>query len=287
MITVKIQGGLGNQIFQYAAGRALSKKTSQKLCLDISDYSIRTNTDKFTARKFDLDKLNIKAIKTEKSVKKLSVLTRFKNKLTGLNYFHEKGMNYNENFEFLNGNIYLEGYFQSEKYFREIRKDLLHEINNENVKTTEFLHYKNEMNKTHSVAVHIRRGDYASNAYIQSVHGTCSPEYYFNAFKKMEESGKDIRYYFFSDEPEWAMNHLAKDRNVTMVSLKQKDAHIAEMLLQAESKSNIIANSSFSWWGAWLNNHPEKMVIAPSKWYVDTVKNSQTSDLLPETWFRL
>lgn len=289
MITVKIEGGLGNQMFQYAAGRMLSVKHAVPLSLDLSAFVVDKSSGIYTGRKFELDQLNIKStIINEEKVKSI-FFRKLKDRISGKQYYYEKSLNFDNSVLNLPANAYLEGYFQSEKYFSVIRDVLLEELNYfvQEKDKEEYLFFSKQMQQTNSVAVHVRRGDFANNSYIQSVHGTCSVEYYDEAINKLSGLFNSASFFLFSDDLDWALRNIGKSFNVIPVNLKSPNAHFLEMKLMSLAKANIIANSSFSWWAAWLNDNPEKRVIAPKKWYVDTLKNSQTSDLLPDSWIRL
>lgn len=287
MITVKLQGGLGNQMFQYAVAKTLAIKNNSGVQLDVSDYNIRNSNEKFTARKYELNQLSINAKLRHQPFLNNSLLKRIRNKFIGQKFYFEKGLMHDSNVLSLKGSIYLEGYFQNEIYFSEIRELLLKEFSSSLSNNMDFITKRSEMQEKYSVAVHIRRGDYSSNSYINSVHGTCSKEYYLEAFDYLENKFGNIRYYFFSDDLNWSLNHLAGKREIIPVHFNSPDSHILEMQLMREAHSLIIANSSFSWWGAWLNNNPEKIVIAPRNWFVDPVKNMQSTQIVPQPWIRL
>lgn len=289
MITVKIEGGLGNQMFQYAAGRMLSVKHTVPLSLDLSAFAVDKSSGIYTGRKFELDQLNIKSTISNEEKVKSTFFRKLKDKISGKQYYYEETLNFDNSVLDLPSNAYLEGYFQSEKYFSVIRDVLLEEFRYpvQERDKEEFLFFSKQIQRTNSVAIHVRRGDFANNEFIQSVHGTCSVEYYDEAIKKLSELFNPASFFLFSDDLDWAVRNIGKSFTVIPVKLETANAHFLEMRLMSQAKANIIANSSFSWWAAWLNSNPEKRVIAPEKWYVDTVKNNQTSDLLPDSWIRL
>jgi hypothetical protein len=131
----------------------------------------------------------------------------------------------------------------------------------------------------------VRRGDYVTSPKTNSVHGTCSLEYYYDSFNLIEKQHKNSHYFIFSDDIEWCKQNLEFIKNKTFIELSANERDHEEMYLMSQCKHNIIANSSFSWWGAWLNQNPDKMVIAPKKWFHDQQIN--TNDLIPDTWIRI
>ena len=136
--------------------------------------------------------------------------------------------------------------------------------------------------------MHVRRGDYVNDTATRSVHGACSVEYYTNAFAYMQQQFPDAAFIFFSDEPAWVHDTFIKHLPGSMVMQNNNGADSwKDMYLMSQCNHHIIANSSFSWWGAWLNSKKDKTVIAPKQWFADTIKNETTTDLIPGNWIRL
>lgn len=302
MIITKIQGGLGNQIFQYAIGRHLAKINNTELKFDISYYkTIKKNK---AHRKYLLNNFNIKEkFINEKDLKKISItcienrsfLSRAKMRL--LKYIeemtpiHKRSYIKEPYFNFCadvlnakNKNIYLYGHWQNEKYFKNIeniiRKEftLKNKISDNNQKIT------NIIKNTQSISIHIRRGDYAENKETNQYHGLCSLKYYYDAIKKITKYIKNPNFFVFSDDIEWVKNNLKTKFPLIFVSGNNiKDYE--ELILMSKCKHNIIANSTFSWWGAWLNNNQNKIVIAPKKWFNNSPNNIK--DLYPKIWIKI
>ena len=184
------------------------------------------------------------------------------------------------------GHFYIEGYWQNYKYFNEI-KELLE-------KDFVFPEYINESDKemaekiknSNSVGIHVRRGDYSSNPRINQYHGTCSLEYYQKAAKTLENRFSDLKYFLFSDDPEWVNDNFNFLNNFKIVS-DGKRSELDEMHLLSDCKHQIIANSSFSWWGAWLNKNPEKVIIAPERWFLDEEKQKQSKNITLDEWIKI
>jgi len=295
MIIVKLMGGLGNQMFQYAIGRQLSIINGTVLKLDLSFLLDRTPREHFTFRDFDLGVFNIEADYTVDSdianfinndlISKLQRIFRQKKLI------NEASLSFQPNVLNLGDNVYLDGYWQCEKYFNSIRNEILNDFTlnqstlgklHENVLLQET---KELMLKSNSVSVHFRRGDYISDNATNNFHGICSTEYYQDAIKLIAQKIQSPHFFLFSDDTEWLLNNRIIDNFPTTV-VKTSDMHL-DMYLMSLCKNNIIANSSFSWWGAWLNRNIEKLVIAPQRWFANHERNQQTMDLIPQNWIRL
>ncbi|HED37756.1 MAG TPA: alpha-1,2-fucosyltransferase [Ignavibacteria bacterium] len=288
MIIIKLKGGLGNQLFQYTLGRSLEFVHHKQVKFDLSWF------DKFPQRKYNLSNFNTKvdiATKIE-----IIMLREWKMKKDGRRYFplnlfrkkhalhiEENYYHYQDKILEVRNNTYLDGNWQSEKYFKNIENIIRKEITlkekvNENLKRN-----MQEIKECNSVSLHIRRGDYTT-VKVQCILKLCSPEYYNQAIEFVKNKTKKPTFFIFSDDMEWVRNNIETHTPTIFVSdgnLKDYE----ELILMSRCKHNIIANSSFSWWGAWLNDNQNKIVIAPKKWFKDTSKN--TKDLIPESWIKL
>ncbi|NUN65842.1 alpha-1,2-fucosyltransferase [Pseudanabaena biceps] len=295
MIIVKLQGGLGNQMFQYAIGKKLSLLNKTELKLDLSFLLDRTPRPNFTYRDYNLNIFNLKIeFATQEEIKpfinyldskiKRKIYTYLflgkKNK-----YINEKKCNFNPDIFKLTGNIYLDGYWQTEKYFNDIKNILYNDFI---VKTNQ--DQKNQdvaktIKNTNSVSIHIRRGDYIDNKQIYHFHGICDLNYYYNCVNLLLKKLKNPNFFIFSDDHQWMKENLKLDYPMTFVDHNDASKNYEDLRLMSQCKHNIIANSSFSWWGAWLNQNPDKIVYAPQKWFNDTSKKTQ--DLIPDQWIRV
>lgn len=291
MIIVKLQGGLGNQMFQHSFGKKIALKTNAPLKYDVSWYS--QNFNDVTRREilislfempFNVMSSNNVFIRTEKS----SLFEIIKKRISGnyvCNILKEGDLSWDRKIE-KRGHFYVEGYWQNYKYFNEI-KELLE-------KDFRFPEYKNEPDKemaeniknSNSVGIHIRRGDYSNNPRINQYHGTCSLEYYQKASQTLEKKFSNLKYFLFSDDPEWVNDNFNFLHNFKIVS-DGKRSELDEMHLLSDCKHQIIANSSFSWWGAWLNKNSEKVIIAPERWFLDEEKQKQSKNITPDEWIKL
>ena len=301
MIIVKLMGGLGNQLFQYAFGSSLAQKLNQEIVYDIS-WFIHERT-----RSLKLDSLglalkyktsgNIYVIfkklaiycsarsKLIRSFKPLQLLetvyelkTSFFNTIVKESDFDIEKLNYNKNY-------YLDGYWQNLEYFEDIRNLILSSIRFPEFQNAQDLNLKTQICNSESVAIHIRRGDYVSDPWANQTLGTCSIDYYQKAAEHIMSKHTNAKFFLFSDDPDFVKINFRFLPDAILVSNNRR-SEIDELNLMHLCKHFIIANSSFSWWGAWLNQNQEKNVIAPKQWYknVETDKNCK---IVPENWVRL
>ncbi len=288
MIIVKLLGGLGNQMFQYALGRNLALKNGVSLKMDIG--AIGVESPKGTARNYNLHVFNIEEnlASPDEIIFYQSQpndgLSKIKN-ITRLKSFTERQFNFDPEILNLPDNVYLQGFWQTEKYFKSIknviRKDFMvkippSEANQEIIK---------EITGLNSVSLHIRRGDYVLNTKVKQIHGICSLAYYTRAITLIAERYPDIHLFVFSDDIGWAKKNLRPHHPLTFVDINDDFTNYEDLRLMSLCKHNIIANSSFSWWGAWLNSNSDKLVIAPKQWFAYNGFN--TSDLIPEAWIKI
>jgi len=297
MIIVQLLGGIGNQMFQYAMARRLAYKRNVELKLDISIY--KSYPQKCTIRTYDLACFNIQEkFATRMEIEKLDMsqsrgINRIKYKILKLvnkgkinrtvlkeenNYFNPDVLN-------AGNNLYIKGYWQSEKYFADIKGIIQSDFT---IKYT--LEGKNKesakiIDDTTSVSLHIRRGDYISDRKTNQFHGICSLDYYKTGINILIDKFGKLNLFVFSDDIDWVKENLKTDLPTAYIDHNTHGKHYEDMRLMSLCKHNIIANSSFSWWGAWLNRNPDKVVIAPIKWFNNLSANS--NDIIPENWVRI
>lgn len=278
MITIKLMGGLGNQMFQYAAARGLADINNTDVLLDLSwfnqEFDVNTTAREYELNCFKLDNISSKFTGSFSQ----RVAHKFAKK------YREPHYHYDSSVRHLPKNTELFGYFQSEKYFLHSRDRLL----------TDFTWAKPAMGKNtkllnkisadvSSVSIHVRRGDYITNDAAAKFHGTANVKYYLAAVSKLATQVKAPHLYIFSDEPDWCSRHLKFSYPTEYISHNTVGSE--DMRLMVHCRHNIIANSSFSWWGAWLNQNPKKVVIAPKVWFAH--KESNTNDVVPKSWQRI
>jgi GT2 family glycosyltransferase/radical SAM superfamily enzyme YgiQ (UPF0313 family) len=271
MIVVRLIGGLGNQMFQYALGRSLSQMHNVPLKLDISGF------DSYKLRNYSLDSYNIVAdIATEHDLKYLY------NKNSVI---EETGFNFNPDIFKITPPVYLIGSWQSEKYFNSI-KDIIK--NDFTIKQPLDIHNASiatQIQMCNSIAIHIRRGDYISNCETNQFHGVCSLDYYLFSIREIAKYVDNLHVFIFSDDHDWVRSNLKFDYPSTYVNHNGPVKDYLDLWLISQCKHQIIANSSFSWWGAWLNPNPQKIVFSPEKWFASADLDS--TDLIPDSWFKI
>jgi len=251
MITTKLQGGLGNQLFQWAATKALSIKHNTDYAFDFS-Y--------FNSNQWNLELNKFKKIILKKHNESISL-----NIVTDDFYFKK-----------IENDSLLDGYWQSEKYFNEIdcliREDL--KIEN-NIK--EYIVNKYSILNENTVSLHVRRGDYIN---IQNFHPLQTIDYYKNAYDTINENS--INVLILSDDVNWCKKNI-KFNNTSYI---ENETNIVDLYIMSLCKHNIIANSSFSWWGAWLNENKNKKIVCPINWFGKET-NIYTGDIAPEKWLKV
>ena len=291
MIIIKLQGGLGNQLFQYAIARYFAIKNNAQVKLDISWYQTQT------FRKYELDNLNITG-----DIAVLNEINKFKKyqyKNGGgifrylyntfianeKKYIREKSFVFSKSILEVKDNAYLDGIWFSEKYFSSVSDTIRREITLKIPLHTNLDQIRQIMRDTESVSICIRRTDFTNNPKVSAIHGLLPMEYYDMAIEKIKEKLINPNFFIFSDDIEWAKQNFKIKYPTYFVSDPNTLDACQQLMLMSECKHNISANSSFSWWGAWLCTNPNKIIIVPKKWFKEESRN--TDDLIPESWIKL
>lgn len=295
MVIVRLMGGLGNQMFQYATAYAVSKSINAPLYIDKTFLEQKNITKEYTLRDYELWKLNVNPkFITKKQIVFLKLKSRLRsllgfgfNLLPSIIYYTDEDFNKLFNLNPLkNEVICLTGYWQSEELIKSIRGEILNQFSLSQQLDNFNVELVNNITSENSVSIHIRRGDYISNISANQFHGLCSINYYYTAIEMIIKSVENPSFYFFSDDMEWVKKEfkIADCYKVIYVDHNQNDNHF-DLLLMAKCKHNIIANSSFSWWGAWLNQNNEKIVIAPQKWFA--LDNDMNNKIILHNWIKI
>lgn len=292
-VIARIIGGLGNQMFQYAMAKSLAIRNSTDLYLDtrlIKNYRLHSGFE--LDRVFDLnvriatdeDLYGFLGWKSKRIVEKLLGKNAFR-AFRGKNYYIEEGISYNARFWNLPPTCFVAGNWQSEKYFHDyeniIRKDFVFSTSLQGSNRT----IADKIDTSNSVSVHIRRGDYYHNAATNRIHGTCPLEYYHKAISRLNETLFKPVFFIFSDDIEWVKNNIKFSSCHHYINNNIGLDSWIDMHLISLCKHHIIANSSFSWWGAWLCDHSDKIVVAPNIWFKEPSYDSK--DIVPENWIKL
>lgn len=284
MIITRLMGGLGNQMFQYALGKMLAEIHHTKLKLDLSWFE---NFGESTPRVYELGIFNIKedfSSSLENYFFKNKVHFKYL-KLNSKRHIIQQKFEFEPKVLNLPNNVYIDGYWQSEKYFDQIEYIIRNEFTFKLPLTGQNLEISKKISDSNSISLHIRRGDYVLNPETNAHHGICSLEYYKKAVDLISSRIENPSFFVFSDDLNWARENLKIPFETIFIDWNTKENSYIDMQLMSMCKHNIVANSSFSWWGAWLNQNGKKIVIAPDKWLNDITKN--TSDLVNESWIKL
>lgn len=278
-------------MFQYAAGFALADRLGVDLKLDLSEF------ETYFLRRYELGRFNINSqIATSDESSGIVINpSRSQRIYSRLGYyfgfdlhkiaFKENEFRYNKTFEKLKHPVYLNGYWQSERYFHSAERKLRNEFTLNDNLSEESQRILEEILQCSAVSVHIRRGDYVTNPSAASIHGVCALEYYYSAIRFISTHVKNPVFFVFSDDPHWAKDNLNIGQSIRIIEANGPDRGVEDMWLMKSCRHHIVANSSFSWWAAWLNDSTEKIVIAPKVWFLDT--GIDTRDLVPATWHRI
>jgi hypothetical protein len=286
MIITKLKGGLGNQMFQYAAGRSLSILRKTELKLDLSFYK---NLDP-AYRRYQMSAFNtIENIASKAEVEKMQKNSLWRSLERSLPYSMRSTIVNNDlffdpNFFRIRDNTYIEGNWQNEKYFCNISDNIKSEFSLRKAVTENFESISERISKSHSISLHIRRGDYLSPKF-SNIYPVLSSEYYAKAAAHFDSLLSDPIFFVFSDDLDWAKKNLNIPYPSVFVDLSGENKDAEEMVLMSRCRHNIIANSSFSWWGAWLNRNPDKIVISPKKWF--NILKAYEESIIPKEWLTI
>lgn len=291
MKIVNILGGLGNQMFQYALALALQCQCKEKSEIRIDPrafrgYPIHNGYELKRIFNVEIPEASISEVMRVAYPflnYRIWQLCRLLPQRSTMKY-EWKSMAYDERVFTDTRNLYLIGYWQTEHYFSSIRNEILKAFafpsftpNSQNETLSK------EMQQRRSVAIHIRRGDYLK---ISNTSGICTIDYYKKAITCIQESSSPELFAIFSDDMDWCMEQFGAiigNADIRFVNWNKGKESFRDMQLMSLCKHNIIANSSFSWWGAWLNQNPDKIVIAPSRW----MNSEGWSEIIPEDWITI
>jgi hypothetical protein len=260
-------------------------------------FDIQTigNTSRHTPRSFNLEALNLNITAAEAYKNKYinpfirhELLTKLERKLVQImpclnrNYIVQNL--YKSQYNKLNyrNNCYYDGYWQSEKYFEPVKDIIRRELEFIPILGERNTEHLNRIESSRSVSIHVRRGDYVSLKSNLDLYQSCSIEYYQTAIEFLENKIIQPQFYIFSDDPEWAKDNFKGEKFRFIDNNSQSP--VIDLFLMKKCQHNVIANSSFSWWGAWLNNNPDKIVIAPKKWFKN---NWSDTDIIPDNWTKI
>ncbi len=291
MIITRLRGGLGNQMFQYALGRHLSLSKNIPLKFDVQK---KTNSFYIVEDyRYCLEAFNIDIKNNQASDKYIEDFRHYKQRTGALafitnilwadknRYVQEKSRGFGADFP--DNNFYLEGFWQSELYFKESRETLLKDFSLQEYLTGTDAELEKDITSSHAISLHIRRQDYANNTRTKNKHGLLTETYYNRALEKLLGLDKTPpKLFVFSDDIEWVKKNMDFGHKTAYAEGAIDTPH-RDIYLMSKCVHNIVANSSFSWWGAWLNQNPDKIVIAPEKWLVQA-SDEENRRRIPPDW---
>lgn len=293
MIIVRLIGGLGNQLFQYSLGRQLAKINNTELKLDVAGFA------KYPLRSYGLGVFQIQeSFATRSDVRAVAGIGwRLAQRLRGrigcpphhrrTGYILETEPGFDPEILQLPDNVYLDGYWQSEQYFSAIMTSIRRELT---VMTPQYgrnLELATLIRVCNSVSIHIRRGDYVTDPQTNRFHGECSLDYYATCISEMSKMTESPHFFVFSDDTEWARANLKLSSQMTFVDHNGPSDAYEDLRLMSQCRHHVIANSSFSWWGAWLNASQNKIVFAPKQWLAAENLKGKSDEIIPAAWNRV
>lgn len=291
MIITRLIGGLGNQLFQYAVGRHLAEIHKTELKINTSGFETY-KLHKYSLWPFNIQEnfassQEIESLTAQERVGGESMLARVLRKTLkpAKTHIREKELfSFDPKILRLPDGVYLDGYWQTEKYFVDITGIIRQEATVKFQQTGKDKGLADMIASTESVSLHIRRGDYVSNPKTKQVHGICGIDYYARCVEHIAQIVKNPHFFIFSDDSEWVRTNLKLPYPNTLVDHNDADKNYEDLRLMSQCRYNIIANSSFSWWGAWLNPRKNKLVLAPKRWLAK--RGVSYVDIIPARWIR-
>ena len=286
MIVSRLIGGLGNQMFQYAAGRALAERLGVPFRIDrraFADYKTHAfGMACFDAPLSDAPGHLVPNMPGEGRFHR--ILRRFRP--GPLRLYAERTFTFDEQVIGLPDNTYLDGYWQSERYFGDVAEVIRADFAIRNPPSAANQRWLEQIASTNSVSLHIRRGDYVSTPAAAAFHGTCDIDYYERAVTYLRDlTGLDLVAYVFSDDPDWVAANLKLPGEMYLVRDNDAASNYEDLRLMTACRHHVIANSSFSWWGAWLDGRKDSITVAPLRWFAGNTPDPR--DLLPARWVRM
>jgi len=256
MVTVNLMGGLGNQLFQYAYSRALAAQGREVYLTNIQVVNVTDH------RIYSLDGFN-------------TIVKLHNPPPIGAAPLYESGLPFDERMLNIPEPTIVYGYFQTEKYFLNIEDSIRKELTLKSSLSEKAQAIAKEIQSCESISLHVRRGDYLQ---LLAFHGMVEPTYYTAAIGTISQKVSNPKVFIFSDDPKWCEDNLTG--TVIETGSKFEDLHLMSLC-----RHNVIVNSSFSWWGAWLNPNPDKIVVAPKRWF--SAKDLDSRDIIPDGWIKI
>lgn len=289
-VVTHLIGGLGNQMFQYAAGYALSRRLGATLKVDVSDFKdYKRHNGLEISKVFNCPLECASQQEIEATVgRRLGIKLLDRIKFRAYRHWHPQHIlvdryRKEENFR-VDVPVYMKGYWQSENYFTDYSRDIRRifafclAMNNKNLSALE------QILQVNSISVHIRRGDYVSDPKAAAELGVTPMSFFHSAISYVASKVASPHFFVFSDDPSWSKANLHTGFPTAYIAHNHGSGSFFDMQLMSRCRHHIITNSSFSWWGAWLNPDREKIVIGPRKWFANS---KRLHNPCPPEWFLL
>ncbi|MEL7099351.1 MAG: alpha-1,2-fucosyltransferase [Pseudomonadota bacterium] len=275
-ITARLHGRLGNQMFQYAAARALAARRGTDVALDTRTAEAKADGD--LRRVFDLPVAEAVDLPPDKRARPLAYAWA---RMTSRTYKREDGLGYDPTFPLWPDGSYLHGYWQSERYFEDIVAQIRAAFTFRTPPSAANAEMAARIASGPSVSLHVRRGDYVDTGAM----AVCDQGYYDAALAAVTKGMARPTVYVFSDDPDWARDNLEVPFDKVVVDLNGPEGDFEDLRLMGLCDANVIANSSFSWWGAWLGEGPQSRIAGPKQWFAPG--KPQNPDILPKRWIAI
>jgi hypothetical protein len=278
-------------MFQYAAGKSLSVKYNTPLHLDDSFLALIDKN--VTPRTFELGIFGLHTTRPSQWLLRGLYSSGRKRRLDQflcsrkITLFQQQHFAYELLFEQQQSQVYLDGYWQSERYFEGIKTIIREKFNFPSLTLAEDIELLEAIKRSNSVSVHIRCGDYLISDQANKRHGHLPIRYYQEAIQRLKSLPDPPCFFIFSDDPGWVRTYLPELSAEGQLVGRSSSGDWTHMYLMSKCKYHIIANSSFSWWAAWLGTYCNKQVIAPINWFREPPAGFLLSDLLPPEWIKL
>lgn len=284
-IVARIFSGLGNQLFQFAIGRAMALRSDSSLLLDTRHFSKTSANVAFRLNHFNIGQAVVAGELPPRRDEQPLRYHLWRTLRLPPRLIVEDGLHFHAGMLRPQTNVWLKGYWQSERYFADCAETIRNDLRIVTPPSAENARRLDDIAASPAISLHVRRGDYLLPQ-NQAVYATCSEQYYARALEAVASKlAQEPVVYAFSDDPEWVRNNLPLPFEKRVMAHNGREGDYEDMRLMSACRHHIIANSTFSWWGAWLNPSPDKIVVAPATWFISP--KTRNPDILPEGWLRV
>jgi Glycosyl transferase family 11 len=286
--TIHMVGGLGNQMFQYALGRRLEIERRAHIRYDLAQYKVAGERDlnilKFRTRLPEPSRLDdvLFRLSLGRSLRLCRPFVKMLGPSVQCRYYEDKRQGYDPKVLKLTGRWYLHGWWQSHAILDPIQSMLREEFQLVAPLSGHDLEIQRRIDDVNAVSVHVRRGDLITHPIYSKTIKVQTPDYFKTSMRKIADQVGDPHFFVFSDDPDWCKEHVRIDAPITYMDHNDGRRDYVDLVLMSHCRHFITANSSFSWWGAWLSRNAEKIVIVPSVWGTDG--SGPIPDLIPSGW---